>query len=98
TYKSKKFYEKIEFETKKSNVEKLLKEILECKKCTLPSPDFDVITQYYDELYMDKRRPFEELLDDYLEDKVIMALYGSELISSFLKNKDYQMMERLYNQ
>ncbi|CAG8774617.1 12192_t:CDS:2 [Gigaspora margarita] len=98
TYKSKKFYEKIEFETKKSNVEKLLKEILECKKHSLPSPDFDVITQYYDELDMDERHPFNELLDDYLEDKVIMSLYGLELIISFLKNKDYQMMERLYNQ
>ncbi|CAG8779414.1 4699_t:CDS:2 [Gigaspora margarita] len=101
TYKSKKVYEKIEiveFEAKKSNVEKLLEEMQECKKNSLPPPDFDAITQYYDELYMEQRRPFRELLDDYLEDKIIMALYGQELISSFLKNKDYQMMERLYKQ
>ncbi|CAG8544308.1 11910_t:CDS:2, partial [Gigaspora rosea] len=101
THKSKKFYEKIklvEFGAKKSNVEKLLEEIQECKKNSLPPPDFDVITQYCDEFYMDERLPLRELLDDYLEDKVIMSLYGQELISSFLKNKDYQMMERLYNQ
>ncbi|RIB00340.1 hypothetical protein C2G38_2234662 [Gigaspora rosea] len=101
TYQSKKFYERVkfvEFGAKKSDVEKLLEEMQECEKNSLPPPDFDAITQYYDELYMDQRRPLRELLDDYLDDKVIISLYGRELISSFLKNKDDQMMERLCKQ
>ncbi|KAF0561093.1 kinase-like protein [Gigaspora margarita] len=98
TYKGTKFYEKMEFEPKKPNIKKLLEDIQGYEKSSLPPPDFDAITQYYDQLYISERHPFKELLDDYLEDKVIMALYGQELISSFIKNKDYQMMEKLYDQ
>ncbi|CAG8457200.1 3863_t:CDS:2 [Cetraspora pellucida] len=147
TYKSEKFYEKMEFEAKGSNMIELLKKIQECrddnclarlyssicsycykfmskpsrliseknsqelsknpcslsdlqecKKISLPPPDFDAITPFYDKLCMYGRCPLKELLEDYVEDKVILALYGQELISSILKNKDYQMMKRLYEQ
>ncbi|CAG8803988.1 2664_t:CDS:1, partial [Racocetra fulgida] len=44
----------------------------QCKKNSLPSPDFDVITQFYDEFRTGEEGeiyPLKELLEDYLEDK-----------------------------
>ncbi|CAG8761983.1 28263_t:CDS:2, partial [Racocetra persica] len=71
-YKSEQFYEK-EFEAKKSHIKKLLNEIQKYEKNSLPPTDFDTITLFHDILFMDGRSPFKELLDDYLEDKLILA-------------------------
>ncbi|CAG8752770.1 5482_t:CDS:2 [Cetraspora pellucida] len=89
-------YKKKQFFAKKSYIQKLLDEIKLHKKSLLPPPDFDAITLYYEDLCMDGRFPFKELIDDYIEDKVTMSLYGHDLLKSFFKNKDHQMMEKLY--
>ncbi|KAF0459332.1 transient receptor potential cation channel subfamily a member 1-like [Gigaspora margarita] len=89
-------YKRNQFFAKKSTIQKLLNELQNHEKCTLPPPDFDAITPYYEDLCMDGRYPFKELLNDYIQNEITMALYGQELLKSFLKNKDHQMMEKLY--
>ncbi|CAG8737546.1 35255_t:CDS:2, partial [Racocetra persica] len=89
-------YKKKQFFAKKSYIQKLLEEIHHYKEFSLPPPDFDAITLYHEDLCMDKRYPFRELIDDYIDDKITMMLYGHDLLKSFFKNKDHQMMEKLY--
>ncbi|CAG8525662.1 9688_t:CDS:2 [Scutellospora calospora] len=87
---------KKQFHAKKSCIKKLLNGIRMHEPNSLPSPDFDAITPYYDDLCMDERKPFSELLEDYLEDKITLALYGQELMKSCLKNKRYTTMDKLF--
>ncbi|CAG8769786.1 8924_t:CDS:1, partial [Ambispora leptoticha] len=89
-------YKKKQFFAKKSYIQKLLDEIQLHKETSLPPPDFDAITLYHEDLCMDGRYPFRELIDDYIDDKITMMLYGHDLLKSFFKNKDHQMMEKLY--
>ncbi|RIB09706.1 hypothetical protein C2G38_2208065 [Gigaspora rosea] len=76
----------------------LLEKILDYKGNLLPPPDFDTIVQYYKEFCMNKRYPFKELLNDYVENKIILILYGQQLLRSLLNNKNYLITEKLYNQ
>ncbi|CAG8489168.1 25894_t:CDS:2 [Gigaspora margarita] len=88
-------YKKLEFFAKKSYIEKLLNEILDRRE-NLLLPDFVAIVPYYNELCMNERYPFKELLDDYIENKITLILYGKQLLRSILKNKNYLMAEKLY--
>ncbi|CAG8806312.1 16306_t:CDS:2, partial [Gigaspora margarita] len=78
------------------NNDLLLNELQNHEKCSLSPPDFDEITPYYENLCMDGRYTFRELLNSYIQNEITMALYGQELLKSFLKNKVHQMMEKLY--
>ncbi|CAG8517335.1 99_t:CDS:2, partial [Scutellospora calospora] len=66
------------------------------KRNSLPAPDFDLIIADQNTL-MNRRYPFKELLDDYSEDDITMALYGQELLKCYLKDKNYLMAEKLCN-
>ncbi|KAF0464571.1 transient receptor potential cation channel subfamily a member 1-like [Gigaspora margarita] len=88
-------YKKLEFLCKKPYIEKLLNEILDCGE-NLLVPDFDALVPYYNELCMNERYPFKELMDDYIENKITLILYGKQLLKSLLKNKNYLMAEKLY--
>ncbi|CAG8844795.1 22465_t:CDS:1, partial [Gigaspora margarita] len=59
---------------KKSHIQELPNELQSYEKCLLLPPDFDVITYYYDDLYMDIRYPFRELLNDYIQNEITMEL------------------------
>ncbi|CAG8529133.1 2951_t:CDS:2, partial [Cetraspora pellucida] len=96
--KKKSEYGQSKFTMKKPYVTELLKNMLDHRENLLPPPDFDAIIPYYKELRMNKSYPFEELLDDYLEDKITLILYGQQLLRSLLNNKSYSMAENLYKQ
>ncbi|CAG8775416.1 21014_t:CDS:2, partial [Gigaspora rosea] len=85
----------------KSDFEQLLNNIQEYKgKDSLPTPNFDFIIRNVESISTesdesDKRYLFKELLDDYIEDKILMKLYGQELLTCCLKLKKYSMVGRL---
>ncbi|CAG8625624.1 15393_t:CDS:2, partial [Racocetra fulgida] len=89
-------YKKKQFFAKKSYIQKLLDEIKQHKEFSLPPPNFDAITRHQEDLCMDGRYPFKELINDYIEDKITMTLYGSKLLNSILNN-NHQIVEKLYN-
>ncbi|RIB29397.1 hypothetical protein C2G38_2136869 [Gigaspora rosea] len=91
-------YKKLEFFAKKPHIRKLLEEICDHRENLLSPPDFDAIVPYYEELCMNKGYPFKELIDDYIENKITLILYGQQLLRSFLNNKNYLMAEKLYRQ
>ncbi|CAG8637916.1 628_t:CDS:2, partial [Cetraspora pellucida] len=98
TMKKESEYGQSKFIMKKPFITRLLKNILDHRENLLPPPDFDAIIPYYKELRMNKSYPFEELLDDYIEDKITLILYGHQLLRSLLNNKSYSMAENLYKQ
>ncbi|KAF0520795.1 transient receptor potential cation channel subfamily a member 1-like [Gigaspora margarita] len=75
------------------NNDLLLNELQNHEKCSLPPPDYDEITPNYENLCRDRRYTFRELLNGYIQNEITMALYGQELLKSFLKNKVHQMMD-----
>ncbi|CAG8458269.1 14399_t:CDS:2 [Racocetra fulgida] len=81
-------YKKKQFFAKKSYIQKLLDEIQLHKETSLPPPDFDAITLYHEDLCMDGRYPFRELIDDYIDDKITMMLYGHDLLKT-----NYKLLE-----
>ncbi|CAG8500824.1 21760_t:CDS:2 [Gigaspora margarita] len=91
-------YKKLEFFAKKPHIRKLFEEICDHRGNLLSPPDFDAIMPYYEELCMNKRYPFKELINDYIENKITLILYGQQLLRSFLNNKNYLMAEKLYRQ
>ncbi|CAG8439996.1 9320_t:CDS:2 [Cetraspora pellucida] len=91
-------YKKLEFFAKKPYIKKLIEEIRDYKKNILPPSDFDAVVQYHEELCINKRPLFDELLDDYIEDKILLALYGQQLLRCLLKNNNYIIAEKLYRQ
>ncbi|CAG8670221.1 27575_t:CDS:2 [Gigaspora margarita] len=71
---------------KKSDFEQLLNNMQAYKgKDSLPAPDFDFLIKNVERFSIqsdesDKRYLFKEFLDDYIEDKILMKLYGQELL------------------
>ncbi|CAG8808983.1 2224_t:CDS:1, partial [Gigaspora rosea] len=43
----------------------------------------------------DGRKLFEEILDDYIDDKILMKLYGKEILKDCLKIKNYSILRRI---
>ncbi|CAG8487615.1 16734_t:CDS:2 [Gigaspora rosea] len=75
----------------------VLEMILKCeKKFLLPAPDFEFFINNYKEKHTeDGRCLFAELLDDYIEDKILIKSYGQELLMCFLKSKNYLLIGKL---
>ncbi|KAF0531631.1 nucleopolyhedrovirus p10 family protein [Gigaspora margarita] len=66
------------------------------KKNSLPAPDFEFLIVNSKEKHTeDGRCLFAELLDDYIEDKILMKSYGQDLLMCFLKSKNYSLVGRL---
>ncbi|CAG8674756.1 13430_t:CDS:2, partial [Gigaspora rosea] len=66
------------------------------KKNSLPAPDFEFFIDNGKEKHTeDGRYLFAELLDDYIEDKILLKSYGQELLMCFLKSKNYSLVGRL---
>ncbi|CAG8538521.1 42257_t:CDS:2, partial [Gigaspora margarita] len=66
------------------------------KKKSLPAPDFEFFIVNSKEKHTeDGRCLFAELLDDYIEDKILMKSYGQDLLMCFLKSKNYSLVGRL---
>ncbi|CAG8747185.1 13707_t:CDS:2, partial [Gigaspora margarita] len=66
------------------------------KKNLLPAPDFEFfIDNYKERLTEDFRLLFEELLDDYIEDKILMKSYGRDLLMCSLRSKKYSLVGKL---
>ncbi|KAF0520693.1 transient receptor potential cation channel subfamily a member 1-like [Gigaspora margarita] len=88
---------------KKSDFEQLLNNMQAYKgKDSLPTPDFDFLMKNVERFSIqsdesDKRYLFKEFLDDYIEDKILMKLYGQELLKCCLKLKKYSMIGILFN-
>ncbi|CAG8609950.1 17198_t:CDS:10, partial [Racocetra persica] len=80
---------------KKDFNDQYISEICDHRENLLSPPDFDAIMLYYEELCMNKRYPFKELIDDYIENKITLILYGQQLLRSFLNNKNYLIAEKL---
>ncbi|KAF0554423.1 hypothetical protein F8M41_019192 [Gigaspora margarita] len=82
----------------KSNYKSLLDRIQKYEKInSLPSPDFNFIINNYEQLCSNKRYLFKELLDDYIENKLLMKLYGQELLLYCSRSKNYSIVTRLCN-
>ncbi|KAF0562006.1 transient receptor potential cation channel subfamily a member 1-like [Gigaspora margarita] len=87
-----------------------LKNLQKYENNLLPAPDFDFITKncenfrlrtkercFFKELFKE-RYCFKELLEDYIEnDDLLTKLYGQDLLKFYLKTKNYEMVENLYN-
>ncbi|CAG8592315.1 23528_t:CDS:2 [Cetraspora pellucida] len=81
------------------NLTNLLDKIIKYKKISLPAPDFDFLI-YYKKTETENiffKKFLDELLDDYIEDNILMKLYGQELLKCCLKFQHYSLAERLCN-
>ncbi|KAF0501892.1 hypothetical protein F8M41_019884 [Gigaspora margarita] len=70
------------------------------EKNLLPAPDFIYFILHNEQSYTeDNRYLFEELLNDYIDDNILMKLYGKELLKSYLtfKNYSYTITEKLFS-
>ncbi|CAG8662532.1 21730_t:CDS:2, partial [Cetraspora pellucida] len=57
-----------------------IEKIQKYEKRLLPAPNFDFIIINCEQLHVKGRYFFKELLDDYIEDSVLIKLYGQELL------------------
>ncbi|CAG8704742.1 36325_t:CDS:2, partial [Racocetra persica] len=81
------------------NLKNELKNILESLQkyeTLLSAPDFDFIVINCNQSNAEERCFFKELLDDYIEDNILIKLYGQELLKCCLRTKNYSIAERLY--
>ncbi|CAG8529454.1 3434_t:CDS:2, partial [Dentiscutata heterogama] len=88
------------FIVNRENIQQLFNEI---KNRSLLWPDFKTITAYHEDKNLriiDRTNvnPFQELITDYINDKMTLSLYGQKLLNRFLKNNNYTMTERLMTQ
>ncbi|CAG8600028.1 4620_t:CDS:2, partial [Dentiscutata heterogama] len=83
----------------KSDFKILLDKIKKYEKNSLPAPDFEFIIDNSEEHHTEDEKNgrclFGELLEDYIEDKILIKLYGQELLMCFLKSKNYIYLGKL---
>ncbi|KAF0519098.1 transient receptor potential cation channel subfamily a member 1-like [Gigaspora margarita] len=80
--------------------ETILKLLDDIKDLPSLSPDFQSITTYRENRDLcifsnNEANPFQDLLDDYFDDKLTLSTFGELLLNAFLKNNDDIMIERM---
>ncbi|RIB21700.1 hypothetical protein C2G38_2298824 [Gigaspora rosea] len=82
----------------RKKLQKYIEKIKKYEKNSLPVPRLGLFMINREESFTeDGRKLFEEILDDYIDDKILMKLYGKEILKDCLKIKNYSMLRRICN-